>query len=132
MEHRAFSVRLDRHPETLTPFRDRLRSWLTDVGVGAGDREDIVLACWEAAANALEHPILDEDSVAEAEIVVTKDDGHILVSVADEGRWRLRDATPERRGLGLRLIEGLMDRVEIVRTRRGTRVLMCRWLDHSY
>ena len=95
MQQHAFSARLDRHPEGLSPLRERLRSWLTDVGVQPGDREEIVLACWEAAANALEHPILEGDAAAEVQIVAVEEDGHILVSVADAGRWRLREAPRE-------------------------------------
>lgn len=116
MQEHAFSVRVDRHPDDRSRLRDRLRSWLADVGAATADREDILLTSWGAVANGLEHPILDVGTVAEIEIVVRKDGGHLFVSVADEGRWRVRREPRAGRGLDLRPIGALLDRVEIDRT----------------
>jgi anti-sigma regulatory factor (Ser/Thr protein kinase) len=57
-------------------------------------------------------------------------DDHVRVEVADSGRWKHRRARPDR-GLGLRLIEGLMETVDLNSDDRGTRVVMKRRLDGS-
>lgn len=109
----------------LPDLRDRLCDWLTSAGARNGERDDIVLACWEAAVNAIEHPVNAGGGV---HLVAERRDDDILVCVADRGEWRARhDQRPER-GLGLKLISALMDRVEVVRTHTGTRMIMCRSL----
>lgn len=69
-----------------------------------------MLACWEAAANAVEH---GASASAEVLIDVQSRGGEIRVSVADSGAWLERSGD---RGLGLGLIRALMDHVEITRT----------------
>jgi serine/threonine-protein kinase RsbW len=106
-------------------MRSELRNWLTDVGASNGEKEDIVLACWEAAANAIEHPLHADGHV---HVVVERCEEQIFVCVADSGEWREQLEDRPERGLGLKLIGALMDRVQVVRTSDGTRVLMCRGL----
>lgn len=104
-------------------LREVLRAWLRDAGADHGAQEEIVLACWEATANALEHPVGADGRVR---LVVEKREGHIIACVSDTGRWREPTDASVERGLGLHLIAGLMDRVQLVETKAGTRVLMCR------
>ena len=111
--------------ERLPALRDGLRAWLAEVGATNGEREDIVLACWEATANALEHPVRATGNVR---LVAERREDHIIVCVSDSGRWRDPDPAREERGLGLKLIEALMDRVQVITSSDGTRVLMCRCL----
>jgi serine/threonine-protein kinase RsbW len=121
----AFSLKLQSSLEVLPGLRNRLRGWLADVGVGQDDQEAIVLACWEAAANAVEHPL---HAGGDIRVDAERHLDHIVVCVADTGTWPARAAPRGERGLGLRLIGSLMDRVRVVRTRDGTRVVMCRRL----
>jgi anti-sigma regulatory factor (Ser/Thr protein kinase) len=51
------------------------------------------------------------------------------MSVSDLGRWRPR--TENERGRGLRVIEALMDRVQILKRDDGTEVRMARELGGS-
>lgn len=111
--------------DDLPDLRDRLRDWLTSAGARNGERDDIVLACWEAAVNAIEHPINADGQV---HVVAERRDDTILVSVTDRGVWRDRHGRRSERGFGLKLISALVDRVEVVRTHTGTRVIMCRSL----
>jgi anti-sigma regulatory factor (Ser/Thr protein kinase) len=54
-----------------------------------------------------------------------KQGDHVVVRVSDTGQWRERELR-EGRGLGLKLIRALMDRVQIVPSATGTDVFMCR------
>jgi anti-sigma regulatory factor (Ser/Thr protein kinase) len=52
------------------------------------------------------------------------------VEVVDHGRWKEPQAR-ENRGLGLRLIEGLMASVDVQRRETGTRIVMERPLSRE-
>ena len=70
----------------LATMRAELRAWLERSGLPAETREDVVLACTEAATNAIEHAYIGRrgDVLIEAE----SEDGTLQVSVVDHGRWR--------------------------------------------
>ena len=110
----------------LVTAREGLQAWLMETGAANGVSNDIVLACWEATANAVEHPANCEQ--VDVRLRAAHRGDHIVVCVSDTGQWRERelDNIREGRGLGLKLIRALMDRVEIVTTARGTQVFMCR------
>ena len=112
----------------LAPLREKLRDWLGDQSVAGNVRDEIVLACSEACANAIEHA--EDPSRPEFEVIVDTAGDGVRVLVRDFGRWREPRGTPDR-GLGLRLIEELMDTVEIVRSESGTEVRMRRRLEES-
>jgi anti-sigma regulatory factor (Ser/Thr protein kinase) len=101
--------------------RDALRAWLVGVDVDRAEGEDVVLATWEACANAIEHAVEPQlDLVA---VTAGLDDGCIRVTVSDSGRWA-PPSTRENRGLGLRLIESLMTSVDVDESDRGTTVTL--------
>jgi serine/threonine-protein kinase RsbW len=115
----------------LMAMRADLREWLIASGVGADDRDAIVLACSEALANAIEHAYLgDPSGVVHISGWLR---GEVLeLAVSDRGSWippqPNRGANApfgEVRGRGLRMIEQLMDGAE-VSTTDGTTVLMRR------
>jgi len=120
----GFSLLMERSLAQLPELRSGLRSWLIEADVAGETTEDIVLACWEAAANAVEHPL----NPSGVRIDVERHRDRIVVSVADTGLWQVRAVPRFERGLGLRLVSALMDEVQVVPTREGTRVLMWRCL----
>lgn len=96
--------------------------------MGASEQEigEITLATSEACANAIEHAY----SPGSAEFVVRamrSAPEEVLVTVADRGQWR--DPRGVNRGRGLRLMEGLMDSVEVDRQVHGTAVMLARRLE---
>jgi PAS domain S-box-containing protein len=110
---------------SLAPMRRSLRTWLASVGMDEEESGDLVLACSEACANAVEHA--QSPSRNRFEVLGQVHDGDIEVSVVDFGSWR--DLPPQTdRGMGLRLIRSTVDDVDIVRDRRGTRVVLRRRL----
>jgi PAS domain S-box-containing protein len=117
---------LPSEPAVLAALREQLRDWLAGCNVTGNVCDEIVLACSEACANSIEHA--QEPTRPEFEVVAETAGSSIVISVRDFGRWREAQNTPDR-GLGLRLIEELMDGVEITRTESGTEVRMRRRLE---
>jgi anti-sigma regulatory factor (Ser/Thr protein kinase) len=107
----------------LPAVRTTLRQWLPAMGFDAVPCAGVVLATWEACANAVEHPVAPQGSALRIEAVTTA--RGVTVVVCDTGSWR-RPREREERGLGLALIAALMDDVSIASTRHGTEIRMCR------
>jgi anti-sigma regulatory factor (Ser/Thr protein kinase) len=114
-------VRLAAVPSSLPPLRHALRRWLRAARIPADDAYEIVTACEEACANAVEHAYGLADAVFDFECVLTG--GGVAVTVRDAGRWR---PPRDQRGFGLTLMRALMDAVEVVPGPGGTTVRMRR------
>ena len=101
--------------------RDALRAWLEALELERSEAEDVVLATWEACANAIEHA----REPAERSVVVRAalDDSLIRVTIGDTGQWA-PPAGREDRGLGLRLMEALVSSVGVAESPGGTTVTL--------
>jgi serine phosphatase RsbU (regulator of sigma subunit)/anti-sigma regulatory factor (Ser/Thr protein kinase) len=116
---RVLNLRVPSHVDSMDLVRDALRAWLAGVPLERGQAENVVLATWEACANAIEHAIdsTDDHVTVNAEIAGSV----VRVLVEDAGHWG--SPTPrEDRGLGLRLIESLVTSADIAPGGLGTRV----------
>jgi anti-sigma regulatory factor (Ser/Thr protein kinase) len=96
---------------------------------GADRREvfDVTLAMVEAFANAVEHPHARRCQLVDVNGSIT--DGGVMVSIRDYGTW---DDGPKQKadgGLGLVMIEELMDALKVERLWDGTTVTMQRSLN---
>lgn len=102
--------------------RRELGLWLARNGVERALASDISVACSEACANAVEHPV----SPARHLFEVWGDAGAdtVAIGVRDYGDWAVRPPDDGERGRGLPLIRALMDRVEVEREGAGTSVTM--------
>jgi serine phosphatase RsbU (regulator of sigma subunit)/anti-sigma regulatory factor (Ser/Thr protein kinase) len=107
--------------ESMDVVRDALRAWLVGVDIDRSAGEDVVLATWEACANAIEHAV--EPQIDLVAVTARLDDECIRVTVSDSGRWA-PPSMRENRGLGLRLIESLMTSVDVDESDRGTTVTL--------
>lgn len=116
-----FEIELPAEPESVSIARRQMQSWLHDTGEGRDDVFAIKLAISEVCSNAVEHAY-GAASGHRFRLLAERCAGAVVVQISDSGQWR-----PHRgsgRGLGLRLIEELMDSVEIERTSAGTLVRM--------
>jgi anti-sigma regulatory factor (Ser/Thr protein kinase) len=115
-------ITLRAEPESLAHMRRTLGRWLRNAGAGETDTYELLVACGEACANAIAHayPPGEASFVVEA----SRADGRVDIRVRDFGSWRPPRAGS--RGRGLRLIEELVDEVEISRGPPGTVVAMSR------
>jgi len=122
----SLQLRLEALPESMPVLRDQLRGWLKDAG--ATDRElfEIQLAVTEAFANAVEHP--EEPTSHLVEIQGTVTNRSVAVSVRDYGRWQDELSAKQEGGLGLAIMDMLMDSVVIEPFEDGTTVTMQRQL----
>jgi serine phosphatase RsbU (regulator of sigma subunit)/anti-sigma regulatory factor (Ser/Thr protein kinase) len=111
---------------SLDVVRDALRVWLDSAGVKRTDAEDIILATWEACANAIEHAL--EPAAELVHVTASYEDSTVRVTIADSGRWAPFADRPGR-GLGLRLMEALMTDVRVDSKDGGTRVTVEKRLD---
>jgi PAS domain S-box-containing protein len=111
-------------PPRVRDARQLARRWLDRHGVAEDLSFDIVLACDEACANAVEHGSAGPDDEVELDLHL---DGHdrIVATITDRGRWDPSTMAAARgRGHGLGLMEALASSVEVTRAPDGTRVTL--------
>jgi serine phosphatase RsbU (regulator of sigma subunit)/anti-sigma regulatory factor (Ser/Thr protein kinase) len=99
--------------------RDALRVWLEGSPARRTDAEDVVLATWEACANAIEHAV--DPSAGTVRVRAVLDDARVRVSVTDTGAWAPYSVERDR-GLGLRLMRALSSSVDVAQHTEGTTV----------
>jgi GAF domain-containing protein/anti-sigma regulatory factor (Ser/Thr protein kinase)/PAS domain-containing protein len=122
----SLALRLLADPASLAEMRRQLRSWLDVGGVEEEEANDILVACSEACANAIVHAV--EPVAPEFELIGTRSNGEISVLVRDFGRWREPDPARDSGGYGLKLMEALMDDVQVSTQENGTEVRLRRRL----
>ena len=122
----AFSAILPAERASLVELRASFGRWLERAGVPEGERRDLVLAVWEASANAIEHARDPAEPTFSVEATLSGDTVH--VEVTDTGGWREPRERPDR-GLGLDVIQSLMTSLEVAPGASGTRVVMERALE---
>ncbi len=108
----------------LANVRRVLRRWLETRGASADEIYDIVVACQEACANAVEHAYRPGHHTFD--LCATYDAGRVRLTVRDRGRWR--PPRGSHRGRGMMMMRGLMDVVDIDHTEDGTTVVLERAL----
>jgi anti-sigma regulatory factor (Ser/Thr protein kinase) len=118
------STRWPADADALGGLRHLLRRWLAGHGASPDEIYDITVAVQEAAANAVEHAYAP--GMAAFSVEARNDDGAIVVTITDRGRWR--EARGVNRGRGFPLMEGLMESVDVRQDGEGTSVVMRRTL----
>jgi len=108
----------------LAGVRQLLRRWLETRGASTDEIYDIVVACQEACANAVEHAY--RPGLHSFELDAAYDGGRVRVTIRDHGSWRAPRGT--HRGRGVMMMRGLMDSVDIEHGDEGTTVVLERTL----
>ena len=106
--------------------RDALRTWLSGTSLDRSGREGVVLAAWEACANAIEHAVAPVEHVVRVRADV--EDAQVRVIVEDTGEWSPPSRTTDR-GFGLRMIESLVSSATVTHNGPGTTVTLEQRLD---
>jgi anti-sigma regulatory factor (Ser/Thr protein kinase) len=122
----SLQLTLDARPEAMHLLRRQLHQWLREAGATGRDLFEVQLAVTEAFANAVEHP--DEPTSHRVDVTGTFTDNCLTISVRDYGTWQSEETRKEQGGLGLLLIDALMDTVHVARVAGGTTVTMQRRL----
>jgi PAS domain S-box-containing protein len=115
-------LRAPADPNSLASLRQTLRRWFREIDAPEQDAYDVLVACGEACANAVQHAYGAGEG--HVEVDVAAQDGDVEVVVRDSGRWRT--ASPSGGGRGLDLMRGLMDTVDVQTGADGTVVRMRR------
>jgi len=123
---RPLELRLPATPESALRLRDELRSWLAGVGAGQQESFDVTLACAEAFANAVGHPLRPATLIVDVEASLN---AHRLLTVIVRDYALARaERDPEEIALFLRLMETLMESAETHARPDGTTVILRRHL----
>ena len=120
----SMKLALPAEPESLSVLRRRLARFLHAVEATDAVAYEVTLTVCEAAGNAIEHAYGPVDATFDVEL--SFEHGTLLAVVRDRGRWRERRGT--HRGRGLKIIEGLMDDVQVTTEPDGTVIRMRRRL----
>jgi anti-sigma regulatory factor (Ser/Thr protein kinase) len=118
-------MRLDPDPSRAGELRARLHDWLGRASATPEEIFDVAVACSEAFANAIEHPLDPADPSVDVEGVVSNDE--LVLTVSDHGGWHERRLREEG-GLGLHLMRSLMGSIDVQRRPKGTTVVLRRCL----
>jgi len=122
----SLQLRLEALPESMAVLRQQLRGWLQDAGAAPHELFEIQLAVTEAFANAVEHPEEPTSHLVEIKGKVTN--RRVALSIRDYGRWQDESSAKENGGLGLAIMDTLMDSIVVEPFEEGTIVTMQRQL----
>ena len=120
----SLQMSLPAEPSNLATMRDQLRQWLAIAGVDAEDSADALLAVGEAASNSAEHSVAGVAHEVTLSVEAWVGDGGLRFTVADNGRWQPARDFSDHRGLGIKLINALVDTVDLTTGETGTTVRM--------
>ena len=110
--------------ENVAPVRHRLGAWLSAHEVDETESETFTLAMSEAIGNAVLHGS-NNDPDHPITVEVSLDSDSIIGCVRDRGSWTEHLSADEKpRGLGLRLMRGLVNEFDLRSTSEMTRVVM--------
>ncbi|NGP07355.1 ATP-binding protein [Rhodococcus sp. 14C212] len=112
----------------VTMLRQALDRWLSGLRLAEFGGQDVLLASYEALANAVEHAYADGDGTVDLEAKYSPQDRCVEIVVTDHGHWR-ESVTPtagSSRGHGLALIRNLAADTDLAVNPDGTVVAM-RW-----
>jgi anti-sigma regulatory factor (Ser/Thr protein kinase) len=113
------------NPEELGAARAVLREWLQGIGASDSETSEILLAANEACMNVIEHAYEAEPRGTFA-LEGHVDDQTVVLIVRDAGRWS--EVRSRGRGRGLKLMEAMMDSVQLSFSSEGTIVVLRRTL----
>jgi serine/threonine-protein kinase RsbW len=121
---REIHCRVPADAERLAELRHALSRWASGIGMADRQREELVLAAYEAMANSVEHAYDDNpDAIVDLHAAHTPD-GTVIVTVSDQGRWKDPVPSDGIRGRGILLMRALADDTTIARVDTGTTVTM--------
>jgi serine/threonine-protein kinase RsbW len=117
-------VRAD--PAEIADIRRAIRQWLRTLPLEDERRDDVVLASYEALANAVEHAYSAQDDSATLDLEATyrPQDRYLEVRVSDRGSWHEAVVPNGSRGHGLNLIRQLSTDMVVTPRPDGTQVAM--------
>lgn len=105
----------------IAAVRRAVAAWATQMGLALDTVEDLVVATYEALANAVDHAYPSHPGTVSVTAWCTEHE--VIVVVGDHGRWRPAPA-PGGRGRGLVLIRHLAHHIDLYHDTSGTTLRM--------
>jgi anti-sigma regulatory factor (Ser/Thr protein kinase) len=109
-EHPGLELRLHATPVAATELRRALRDWLAAAGASEQEAFDVTLACSEAFANAIGHPLRPATLIVDVEATVNQ--GRMLTLVVRDYALARPERSLDETRMFLRLMETLMESAE--------------------
>jgi anti-anti-sigma factor len=113
---------LPAEPHVVAPLRRTVRQWAARSGANDEEASDLVLAAGEAVTNVIEHAYTSTGGEVEVEASIRQRVARIVIR--DRGQWR--PSRPDDGGRGLLLMQGLMEKVDVVSGSGGTEIRLSR------
>jgi anti-sigma regulatory factor (Ser/Thr protein kinase) len=111
--------------QNATALRRSFRRWVGSL-IADDAAEDLTLAVYEALTNAAEHAFITHRAPGSIWLRAVVADGHITVTVTDNGSWRRPTNSGGHRGRGLPLIHQLTTEAYVAPSPYGTTVRLRR------
>jgi anti-sigma regulatory factor (Ser/Thr protein kinase) len=108
----------------LAAIRAEARQFLGPLALTKGARQDLVLAVSEAASNAIEHAYTPAGAGNTVDLTLWTEPDTVCIEVVDHGWWHRPSNQPTGRGLGIPIMQRLVQSVLIHYDARGTRLLL--------
>jgi anti-sigma regulatory factor (Ser/Thr protein kinase) len=113
-------------PQAATELRGSLRAWLEGVRATEQETFDVTLACSEAFANAVGHPLRPATLIIEVEATINA--GRLLTLIVRDYALARPERSPEETSLFLRLMETLVESAQTHARPDGVTVVLRRHL----
>ena len=124
----SFHLRVHATPRSAIELRERLGTWLKEIGACPEEVFDATLACSEAYANAIGNPLKPTTLIVDVTATVS---GRLLtLTVRDYACSRPR-RDEEEIALFLRLMQSLMESAHVHQERDGSSLVLHRLLRHG-
>jgi anti-sigma regulatory factor (Ser/Thr protein kinase) len=108
-------------PSLISHIRHAVRDWLDTLPLDEPQAADVVLAVDEAVENIVQHAY-SAGRLGSAELVLWTEPETLCIEIIDYGEWQV--PAGDSRGLGIPMMEKLVESVMIHFDERGTRVLL--------
>jgi serine/threonine-protein kinase RsbW len=119
---------MDAVPAAVPTLRGAIAGFLGEAGVGEPVLTSAKLAVSEAVTNAVMHAYVDAPQPGAVSVAATLDDESLLVEVSDDGSGMTPRLDSPGLGVGLPLIAGTADSLDIDNSPRGGTVLRMSFL----
>jgi serine/threonine-protein kinase RsbW len=119
---------MDAVPAAVPTLRGAIAGFLGEAGVGEPVLTSAKLAVSEAVTNAVMHAYVDAPQPGAVSVAATLDDDSLLVEVSDDGSGMTPRLDSPGLGVGLPLIAGTADSLDIDNSPRGGTVLRMSFL----
>jgi serine phosphatase RsbU (regulator of sigma subunit)/anti-sigma regulatory factor (Ser/Thr protein kinase) len=118
----GFKATYSATPGALSEARGALRDWMSQLGATRNDTDHMLVACGEACMNAVEHAYAGAGDGGTFTLEGHLDGKTVVIIVRDAGRWS--EVRSRGHGRGLKLMEALMDSVQLSFSVEGTVVVL--------